>query len=400
MKKNYILDTSVLVDNPDSIDILRNGEENNILVPYSVLLELESLKRKSDLWYIVSEIGARLESDDCITFLRRPHIDYRSTGPGDGLVLADIKHFIDSLENGERERTFVVSNDRFFRLRLRVEGIQVEEFKSSRPIITDSQFYTGFMENGDDPVPNSFSWVEGKPMFNARQSRVIDHENRPWEVAPRNVYQNLAVELMLDPAIDVVTVQSRAGYGKTFLALACAMELVLKKPRPYAKMYIVKPNIEIGEKLGFLPGEVGEKLEPFFRPIEDLILKLHETRPANRLFSSNGGGKPKLNPAKCEILPLNYLRGMNLEDCVVIVDEAQNLTRLQTRTLLTRMGQGVKCFILGDIDQVDNPYLNRYNNGLNWIVKRFKGYWNYGHIVLKGAKSRGPITDMVLDSNL
>ncbi|HQI82881.1 MAG TPA: PhoH family protein, partial [Deltaproteobacteria bacterium] len=97
---------------------------------------------------------------------------------------------------------------------------------------------------------------------------------------------------------------------------------------------------------------------------------------------------------------LNFIRGMNIEDAVVIIDEAQNITRYETRALLTRMGEHVKCFVLGDTNQVDHPYLNAYNNGLNWIVTKFKGHRNYGHMVLKGSRSRGPITDLVLKTNL
>lgn len=400
MSKIYILDTSVIVDNPESVEILRNGGENEVLLPYSVILELAKLKRKPDLSYIVSEIGTKLEGDCELKIIRHSDIEYRDMEIDDERIFIDIKRYIDSLGEDDRARTFVVSNDKFFRIRLRYEGIQAQEFKSSQPIFSESQIYTGFVENGNENTPNSFRWVEGKPFFNARVPRLVEHENNPWGITPRNIYQNLAIELMLDPEIDIVTIQSQAGYGKTFLALACALDLILSKDRSFGKIFIIKPNIEIGEKLGFLPGEIEEKLEPFYKPIEDLIMKLHDIRPANRLFTDRENGKLKLNSKKCEILPLNFIRGMNLEDCVVIIDEAQNLTRLQTRTLLTRMGQGVKCFVLGDSEQVDHPYLDRYNNGLNWVVKKFRGFTNYGHIVLKGSKSRGPITDMVLKSNL
>lgn len=399
-KKIYILDTSVIIDNPECPDILRNGEENDVYIPYSVLLELDKLKRKSDLKTIISEIGTKLENDKYIKLIKNPEIAYRDDELGDERIMNDIRYFYEGLKKTEQKKTFVVSNDKFFRVRIRHENINVQEFLSSQPIVSESQAYTGFIEDGSELIANSFIWKEGKPFYNNDNPRYIDHENKPWSVQPRNVYQNLAIELMMDPSLDLITLHSRAGYGKTYLSLACAFDLVLNKPKQFSKIYIIKPNIEIGEKLGFLPGEVEEKLKPFFKPIEYLIGKLHDTRPANRLFLDSTNGKMKLDPKKCEILPLNYVRGMNMEDCVVIIDEAQNLTRLHTRTLLTRMGQKVKCFVLGDTDQVDHPYLNRYNNGLNWIVKKFKGLPNYGHIILKGTKSRGPITDMVLNTQL
>jgi predicted ribonuclease YlaK len=109
---------------------------------------------------------------------------------------------------------------------------------------------------------------------------------------------------------------------------------------------------------------------------------------------------PQFNPKNFEILPLAYIRGMNIENAVVIIDEMQNMSRSECLALLTRMGDGVKCLCLGDTRQVDNPYLNQENNGLNWVVKKFKGSKIYSHIVLKGEKSRGPITDLVISTGL
>lgn len=108
----------------------------------------------------------------------------------------------------------------------------------------------------------------------------------------------------------------------------------------------------------------------------------------------------RLNPKKVEILPLGFVRGMNIENAFVIIDETQNLSRYEVRTLLSRMGEQVKCVCIGDTRQVDNPHLNESNNGLNWIVKKCKGLNGYAHMVLKGDKSRGPITDMIIKSRL
>jgi PhoH-like ATPase len=204
---------------------------------------------------------------------------------------------------------------------------------------------------------------------------------------------------MIDPTINVVSVQSEAGYGKSFLALATALYLLLEK-KSTEKIYVVKPMIEIGQKLGYLPGSVEEKMEPYNRYIVDLLLKLHKMRPANRIFIDPDQHPPQLNPTRFELLPLTYIRGMNIENAVVIVDEIQNMTRDECRTLLSRMGEGVKCFCLGDTRQVDHPYLNAENNGLNWLVNKFKGSRIYAHLVLKGERSRGPITDLVIKSGL
>ena len=158
--------------------------------------------------------------------------------------------------------------------------------------------------------------------------------------------------------------------------------------------------IEIGQKLGYLPGRIEEKMEPYTRYITDLMIKLHKLRAANKIFVDRESFPPQFNSKIFEILPLAYIRGMNIENAVVIIDEMQNMSRTECRALLSRLGEGVKCICLGDIHQVDNPYLNQENNGLNWIVRKFKGSSIYSHIVLKGDKSRGPITDLVINTGL
>jgi PhoH-like ATPase len=213
------------------------------------------------------------------------------------------------------------------------------------------------------------------------------------------VFQNLAMELMTHPGIDIVSVQSEAGYGKSYLALAAALYLVLER-KAYQKIYVIKPTIEIGQKLGYLPGRLEEKMEPYTRYIADLLAKLHRLRPANKVFVEADTYPPQFNSKMFEILPLAYIRGMNIDNAVVIIDEMQNMARSECRALLSRMGEGVKCLCLGDTRQVDNPYLNQENNGLNWVVKKFKGSRIYAHIVLKGEKSRGPITDLVISTGL
>jgi PhoH-like ATPase len=251
-------------------------------------------------------------------------------------------------------------------------------------------------------VYNSFRWESGVPVFyTVNGNKPVDYRHTVWGVTPRNIYQNLVLELFLNPDIFLTTVQSEAGYGKTYLALAAALHLVMEiKSNPYKRIYLVKPVMEVGSKMGYLPGDAEEKMAPYVRYVLDLLLKLHEVRPANRIFEDPEKDTSKLQRKRFQILPLAYIRGMNIEDAVVIVDEIQNLSRTETRSLLTRMGKGVKCFCLGDTRQVDNPYLNESNNGLNWVVKKCKGMKNYAHIVLKGDSSRGPITDMVLKSGL
>lgn len=394
-RKNYVVDTNVLIENPQSILALKNGNDNDIYIPYHVLLELNKLKTNPRLRHIVSKvIDVLLDNRDGIHFIKHDNI----TSPLTEELVDD--YILKEIESTPITDPILVTNDRILQLQAELRGIAGQEFKDSRPFQSESQKFTGFCENGEEPVPNSFSWVEGRPVMHAPDGDiVVDYQVDLWNVKPRSVYQNLALELMRSEHIDMVSVQSEAGFGKTFLALAAAMYLVLEK-RQFNKVFVCKPTIELGAKLGYLPGDIDEKMEPFVKYIYDLVQKLHGLRPANKLFLNPGQEPLKYNTKKFEILPLAFIRGMNIENSIVIIDEAQNLSRSEMRALLTRMGEGVKCFCLGDTSQVDNQYLNESNNGLNWIVRKFKGFKNYAHIVLKGERSRGPITDMVLKSKL
>ncbi|MFW5734386.1 MAG: PhoH family protein [Oceanidesulfovibrio sp.] len=394
-KKNYVLDTNVLIENPQAIVNLKNGNENNIFIPYHVLIELNQLKTNQRIRHIVAKVvDVLLEHRDTIQFIQNDaSISPFTEEIVDNYILKEIK-------GTTLEDPILVTNDRILQLQAGLAHIKSEEFRDSKPFESESQLYTGFVEDGEKPVTNCFTWVDGKPVFHgANGDECINYPISMWNVKPRSVYQNLALMLMQNPTIDLVSMQSEAGFGKTFLALATSLYLVLEK-RLYEKVYIVKPTIELGSKLGYLPGDIKEKMEPYVKYIHDLLLKLHEQRPANKLFLNPNDDLLRYNTKKFEILPLNYIRGMNIENAVVIVDETQNLSRNEVRALLTRMGEGVKCFCLGDTSQVDNPYLSESNNGLNWIVRKFKGFNNYAHIVLKGDRSRGPITDLVLKSKL
>ena len=135
--------------------------------------------------------------------------------------------------------------------------------------------------------------------------------------------------------------------------------------------------------------------------LSSLLLKLDEIRNANKIFTSKENiNKVRFDPRRFEILPMAYIRGMNIDNAFVIIDECQNITRYQLRSILTRMGENVKCICIGDVKQIDHPHLNEQNNGLNWCVVKLKGLDNYSHIILKSKSSRGPICDMVIKSGL
>jgi PhoH-like ATPase len=394
-KKQYIIDTNVLLEDPNALFKLRNGNENTVYLPYHVLLELDKLKKNSKLAHIVARvIQYLLENPEHYQILNSSDIAPKYAKMVD-------HHILDEIQQSGLKQPILVTNDKIFQLQARLRGIQSEIYKESVPFKSEAEYFTGFVSSREEAIPNAFMWNEqGKPVFfGIHKEKVIDYQHRIWKVIPRNVFQNLALELMTNPDIQIVSMQSEAGYGKSFLALATALYLVMEK-KCHEKIYIVKPMIEIGQKLGYLPGPIEEKMEPYTRYISDLMVKLHRLRAANKIFVDNETYPPQFNSKTFEILPLAYIRGMNIENAVVIIDEMQNMSRAECRALLSRLGEGVKCFCLGDIHQVDNPYLNQENNGLNWVVKKFKGSSIYSHIVLNGDKSRGPITDLVINSGL
>lgn len=394
-QKNFVLDTNVLLENPKSIAALRNGQENIIHIPYTVLSELDKLKKDSRIGHIVSQAVRAILSDDDVNVFPPDFAITLDDEWMDDRILKEIMHMAP-------EDAILITNDRILQIKAKVYGIPCEEYRDSDPFRSESQQFTGFVEEGEDIEPNCFCWENGVPVFHGPEGpKAISYQHEVWGVKPRSIYQNLALELMLHPDIDLMSIQSEAGYGKTFLALAAALYLVLeRKDNQFKKIYLVKPVVEIGAKMGYLPGDIEEKMLPYVKYVQDLLIKLHDARPANRIFADPSADNLKLNPKKFEIQPVAFIRGMNIENAVVIVDEMQNLSRSETRALLTRMSENVKCICLGDTRQVDNPYLNESNNGLNWTVKKLRGYRNYAHMVLKGDRSRGPITDIVLKSKL
>lgn len=393
--KHYVLDTNVLLEDPSVLFKLRNGSQNRIYIPFHVIMELDRLKKKRGLGPVITQIVRNLSEfpDYYQVLTTESTISSHSN-------LID-RHILDEIQNSGLDNPILLTNDRIFQLHAGLRGIKSQVYEDGGSSKPAAEQHTGFASNPEEIVPNCFMWGDqGKPVFyGAGSEKIIDYQHKIWNVTPRNVYQNLALELMVNPDIHIVSLQSEAGYGKSFLALAVALYLSRQK-KLHGKIYLIKPMIEIGKKLGYLPGKVTEKIAPYTGYISDLMLKLHRLRAANRLFINTNEYPVQFDSAYFEILPMAYIRGMTLENCVVIIDETQNLSRSECRAILSRMGDGVKCICLGDIHQIDHPGLSAENNGLNWIVKKFKGSRIYAHLVLKGDKSRGPITDLVIKSGL
>ncbi|MCX7013451.1 MAG: PhoH family protein, partial [Candidatus Sumerlaeota bacterium] len=234
-----------------------------------------------------------------------------------------------------------------------------------------------------------------------------------WGVRARNREQSFAIDLLLDDSVQVVTMAGKAGTGKTLLAIAAGLRKTADE-RAYAKMVVARPIMPLGKELGFLPGEVGEKLRPWMEPVYDNLefliqshlrgLKAAEEKnaPAARRRAKRAGAstaeaiRQMHESGLLEVQPLTYIRGRSLPRQYLVIDEAQNLTVHEVKTIVTRAGEGTKVVLTGDPYQIDNPFLDSSSNGLSVAAERFKGKDLAGHIVLTHGE-RSPLAELASD---
>ena len=202
-----------------------------------------------------------------------------------------------------------------------------------------------------------------------------------WGIDARNKEQSFALELLMDPDVEVVSLIGQAGSGKTLLAVAAGLEQVLGDDSEYKKLIVSRPIQPLGKDIGFLPGTLEEKMDPWLMPIKDnLEFLLGNDRDTVKMYFEKG---------VIEIEAITYIRGRSITNAFIIIDEAQNLTRHELKTILTRVGEGTKIILTGDIEQIDNIYIDETSNGLTYAVEKFKEYDISGHITLqKGERSK------------
>ncbi len=202
-----------------------------------------------------------------------------------------------------------------------------------------------------------------------------------WGIRSRNVQQRMAFELLLREDIHLVTLIGKAGTGKTLLSLAAGL-LQTEDLGKYKKLVVARPVVPLGKDIGYLPGEKEEKLRPWMQPIYDNLEFLFNTKKPGELDQILAG------MGSIQVEALTYIRGRSIPDQFIIIDEAQNLTKHEVKTILTRVGERSKLVLMGDPQQIDHPYLDEYNNGLTYVVEQFKDQTVSGHIKLvKGERS-------------
>jgi PhoH-like ATPase len=438
-----VFDTNVLLYDPRSIDAFPGHE---LCIPITVIEEIDKFKKDlNETGRNARAISRRLDELRALGSLRdgvaRPGggrlrvlllSEDRGLPPAfgpvsnDNIILATVLQVV--REAGSNPVTFV-TRDTNMRLKADALGIQAEDYKQDR-IEVDSLYsgvatlevpadvIAGIYQRGWHPwtpeqaiqhgvYANQFLILQANAgsgstaLARYEQSkarlRLVNRGKEPiWGITPRNKEQIFALDLLLDDSISLVTLDGMAGTGKTLLAIACGLKLVADD-RTYRKLVVSRPIFPLGRDIGFLPGDLSEKLNPWMKPIFDnleLLVGASATTGYNNRAPSNRAPsyQPLLDQGYIEVEPLTYIRGRSLPQQYLIVDEAQNLTPHEVKTVITRAGEGTKIILTGDPEQIDNPYVDAASNGLTYVVERFKGSPLAGHVTLKKGE-RSPLAE-------
>ncbi len=427
--KTFVLDTNVILHDSSCI---YHFAENDIVIPITVLEELDQFKKgNSSLNYHAREFLRNLDSISgdlmfetgveigeghgkiMIKLEREFHPDLRlnfSAQKPDHHVLNICYHIY---KDNPAKQVILVSKDVNLRMKAKsvnlmaqdytsdhvkditalYEGLRVEEHISTglidqlyrEPFEIDAlelSLETGLMPNEYLILKNGRKSALGVYDPSTNKIRRID-KRIVYGITPRNAEQIFAFDALLNRDIKLVTISGKAGTGKTLLALAAGLET----HRHYRQMFLARPVVPLSNKdIGFLPGDIRSKLDPYMQPLYDnlgVILNQFDQTDANHKRI-----KEYLESEKLVITPLPYIRGRSLVKIFFIVDEAQNLTPHEVKTIITRAGEGTKIIFTGDIFQIDHPYLDMYSNGLSYLIEKMQGQKIYSHITLqKGERS-------------
>ena len=303
------------------------------------------------------------------------------------------------------ERTVFVTQDVNLRVRADALGLRAEDFEHDK--ISIDELYSGWVDldvPGDqvdllfDPPLQPNQYVMIRAQANPSHTALCRYDEESgnlkairrlrkgvWGIRPRNKEQQYALDLLLNDDIKLVTLVGKAGTGKTLLAIAAGLHRTMED-KTYQKLLVSRPIFPLGRDIGYLPGDLEDKLNPWMQPIYDNIELLMGISREDR--HKGRGYEELLDMGFVEIEPLTYIRGRSIPNQFILVDEAQNLTPHEVKTILTRVGDNTKIVLTGDAYQIDNPYVDSSNNGLTYVVERFKEQAMAGHITLqKGERS-------------
>ncbi len=254
------------------------------------------------------------------------------------------------------------------------------------PSLLVNEFVYLELQTGEPPFQAIVRELNGKTAVLQTLRDYSHHKNNVWGITARNREQNFALNLLMNPDIDFVTLLGQAGTGKTLVALAAGLEQVLDEKR-YNEIIVTRATVPVGEDIGFLPGTEEEKMQPWMGAFDDNLEVLQRTDDSAGEWGR--AATQELIRSRLKVKSMNFMRGRTFVDKYLIIDEAQNLTPKQMKTLVTRAGPGTKIVCLGNIAQIDTPYLTEGSSGLTYVVDRFKGWTHSGHVTLaRGERSR------------
>ena len=436
LKKTFILDTNVILHDSGCIFYF---QENDIVIPITVIEEIDAFKRGQDL----------------INYHAREFVRLLDTFPGDQLVQGGVslgegrghisiltlydeepevrRAFIEpkpdhrilsaalSLQkSGRATQVILVSKDVNLRLKARALGLESQDYTTDK-IKDIDKLYRGkrLIENVNPEIittlftaPHEISAAEVEietPVANEYyilrnasksvlacydpHSQMLERVEKlqAYGITPRNAEQSFALHALLNAEILLVTLSGKAGTGKTLLTLAAALE----RRKEYRQIFLARPVVALSNRdLGYLPGDIESKLDPYMQPLYDNLGVIR-----NQFKESDERAQrisEMLESGKLEIAPLAYIRGRSLDHIYFIVDEAQNLTPHEVKTIITRAGEGTKIVLTGDPSQIDTPYLDSRSSGLNYLINRMQGQAMYAHITLEKGE-RSPLAELASD---
>ncbi|MEM8831277.1 MAG: PhoH family protein [Cyanobacteria bacterium P01_G01_bin.19] len=431
MKKIFVIDTNVILHDPTAIF---RFEDNEIVLPIAVIEELDRFKKQPEM----TGRNARQVSRTLDTLREEGHLTNGvnlSNGGTLRVALGDrdtLKKLPPELSGDVADNAIlavgiqckhqcqcpviVVSKDTNLRIKADALGLNAEDYETDK--VDVEELYTGtteifvdadkineFFKQGsivleDRLLPNQDITLVDRAnpshtalgMVEGKSQTIIPLVTLPKlgvsRIQPRNREQRFALNLLLQDSIKLVTLVGKAGTGKTLLAIAAGLQKVADE-KLYTRLLISRPVVPMGKDIGFLPGDINEKLTPWMQPLYDnfdLIFGTHENN--NKLEHWRRGHEELIELGLLQIEPLTYIRGRTIPQQFLIIDEAQNLTPHEVKTIITRAGEGTKVVLTGDPDQIDNPYIDAASNGLTYVVERFKNEPLAGHITLsKGERS-------------
>lgn len=430
--KTFVLDTNVLLHSPVALDVF---DDNQVVLPMAVLEELDKFKtqsselgrnaresiRKLDALRAGGKLskGVPLANGGTLRVLVTPEIEkagLEEDTPDNALIR--LAYWL----GRQGERVIIVSMDINVRVKANAIGLDTEDFEHEK--VNFDELYSGYAEAvvPQDVVerlydgqvlssvptkcyPNMFLELSSADNTDMKAiARVFPDGtlaeinlaiDSVYGIQSRNVEQRMAMELLMDPAVSIVTLVGQAGTGKTLLAIAAGLHLV-QREHLYDRILVSRPIVPLGKDIGYLPGDKEEKLSHWMEPIFDnldYLLRKHQpdlppsgAKKQPKLLSPQERIRQLLDTDILELEALTYIRGRSISKQFIIIDEAQNLTPHEVKTVISRAGEGSKVILTGDPYQIDNPYLDASSNGLTYAAERLKELPIHGHVTLRQSE--------------